>query len=84
MEVPDSKSESGSCERFAQQPEQRRQKVRRDVSDEAAAPSSPVHSTLGQVRMERLVYTLCFAHFHPVSAGAAFMSYMRRQQLFSA
>lgn len=57
-EVPDSKTESGSRERVAQQPERRRQKVRRGVSDEAAAPSSPVHSTLGQVRMERLVYTL--------------------------
>lgn len=66
MEVPDSKTESSSCERVAQQPEQRRQKVRRDISDEAAAPSSPVHSTLGQVRMERVVNTLCFAHFHPI------------------
>lgn len=76
IEVPDSKTESGSRERVAHQPEQRRQKVRRDVSDDAAAPSSPVHSTLGQVRMERLVYV-----FHPVSAGAAFMYYMC--QLFS-
>lgn len=83
MEVPDSKTESGSRERVAQQPEQKRQKVRRVVSDEAAAPSSPVHSTLGQVRMERLVYTLCFAHFHPISAGAAFIFYMCCQPLFS-
>lgn len=82
MEILDNKTEISSRERVAHQPEQRQQKVRRDVSDEAARPSSPIHSTLGQVRMERLVYTLCFAHFHPVSAGAAFMGYMR-QQLFS-
>lgn len=71
MEVRDSQTESSSRERAAQQPGPRRQKVRRDVSDEAAAPSSPIHSTLGQVRMERVLYVLCFAHFQP--AGAAFV-----------
>eukprot|EP00066_Takifugu_rubripes_P014627 XP_011603893.1 PREDICTED: proline and serine-rich protein 3 isoform X1 [Takifugu rubripes] len=71
-EVPDSKTESVSRERVAQHLEQKRQKVRRDVSDEAAAPSSPVHSTLGQVVSEVLfpsVVSSSPAHRPPVSNG---------------
>lgn len=54
MGAPGPMSESNSREMAPQQPGHRRTKGRRDISNEAAAPPSPVHRALGQVRMEGL------------------------------
>lgn len=61
MEAPGSVRESRWHERVTQQPQH--QKSRRGVSDAAAAQSSPIHRTLGQVRTKGLL-TYCTSTTH--------------------
>lgn len=74
-------SESRWHERVTQQPEL--QKSRRDVSNAAAAQSSPIHRALGQVRTKGLLKYCIFVYLPPFLAAATFTYCMHRQQLFS-
>lgn len=73
VEAPGSVSESRWRERVTQQPEH--QKARRDIFN-AAAQSSPVHRTLGQVRTKGLsIYCLCTVNTGPLRTACIANSY---------
>lgn len=63
MDAPGAVSESRWHERVTQQPEH--QKSRRDISNAAAVQSSPIRTTLGQVRTEGLLIYCILYIYHP-------------------